>query len=324
MATGTNRWKLGLFVMVGAALTLAGLIAFGARSFSRSSARYVSYFDESVQGLDVGSAAKFRGVPVGRVAAIEIAPDQRHIEIGIEIDESQLQRLLSPAPASGEGGKSGRPTLHPDLRAQLGSAGITGLKFVLLDYFDPARYPPPALPFQPPPNYIPAVPSLLQNLEDSVRESADQLPDMASAAARALTSLEAILSEVDRGRLPERAAESFTRASGALGALERELRALDAAGLSRDTRRTLASFDATLARANGLLDRLDGDRGLLASAQRSLEAFGDVAQGAQSLGGGLDATLRDLRGAARSLQRFLDALERDPDMLLKGRAARAR
>jgi ABC-type transporter Mla subunit MlaD len=323
MATGTNRWKLGLFVVVGAALALAGLIAFGARSFSRSSARYVSYFDESVQGLDVGSAAKFRGVPVGRVAAIEIAPDQRHIEVGIEIDDSQLQRLMASTAGSG-GGKAGRPALHADLRAQLASAGITGLKFVLLDYFDPAQYPLPQLPFQPPASYIPAVPSLLQNLEDSVRESADQLPDMASAAARALSSLDGILSEVDQGRLPERAAESFTRASRALAALERELNALDAAGLSRDTRRTLASFDASLARANRLMDRLDGEHGLLSSAQRSLDAFGDVAQGAPSLGAGLDATLRDLRGAARALHRFMDALERDPDMLLKGRAARER
>ncbi|MEY4550054.1 MAG: hypothetical protein RL685_6249, partial [Pseudomonadota bacterium] len=85
MATGTNRWKLGLFVVLGAAFALAGLIAFGARSFSHSGERYVSYFDESVQGLDVGSPAKFRGMPVGRVTGIEIAPDQRHIEISLEI-----------------------------------------------------------------------------------------------------------------------------------------------------------------------------------------------------------------------------------------------
>jgi len=38
----------------------------------------------------------------------------------------------------------------------------------------------------------------------------------------------------------------------------------------------------------------------------------------------LEATLHDVRGAARSIQRFVDALERDPDMLLKGRAAGAR
>lgn len=315
MATGTNRWKLGLFVVLGAVFALASLIVFGARSFSSASDRYVSYFDESVQGVDVGSAVKFRGVPVGRVTGIEIAPDQRHIEISFEIDAAQRERLrpsVAPAEASA--------ALRADLRAQLASAGITGLKFVLLDYFDPEQQPVPPLTFQPPSNYIPAVPSLLQNLEDSVRQSADQLPDMTEAAARALTSLGAILSEVDRGQLPERAGESFDQATSALRTLEQTLLALDAAGLSRDTRRTLAAFDASLARANRLMDRLDGDKGLLASIQRSTDAFGDVAQGAHSLGGGLDAALHDVRGAARSLQRLTDALERDPDMLLKGRA----
>jgi ABC-type transporter Mla subunit MlaD len=322
MATGTNRWKLGLFVVVGAVVALICLIVFGAHSFGRSSVRYVSYFDESVQGLDVGSSAKFRGVPVGRVAGIEIAPDRRHIQVAVEIDPAQLERLKTAAPRAGTAVESG--TLLPDLRAQLGSAGITGLKFILLDYFDPRRYPLPQLSFPTPPQYIPAVPSLLQNLEDSVTESADQLPDMTAAAARALLSLDAILGEVDRDRLPERAAESFQQATSALRALERELTALDAAGLSRDVRRTLAAFDSSLARANRLMDRFEGDHGLLASAQRSLDMLGDVAQGAQSLGGGLDATLRDVRGAARSLQRLSDALERDPDMLLKGRAAGAR
>lgn len=321
MATGTNRWKLGLFVVLGAGFALAGLIAFGARSFSRSGERYVSYFDESVQGLDVGSPAKFRGMPVGRVTGIEIAPDQRHIEISMEIDAPQRERM-KPVAIAGEASVSG--ALHPDLRAQLASAGITGLKFVLLDYFDPLQHPAPPLPFQPPAGYIPSVPSMLQNLEDSVSESADQLPNLTQSAAQALSSLDSILGEVDRGRLPERAGASFEQATSALRTLERELIALDAAGLSRDTRHTLAAFDASLARANRLMDRLDGDKGLLASMQRSADAFGDVAHGAQSLGEGLDATLRDVRGAARSLQRLADALERDPDMLLKGRAEGSR
>jgi hypothetical protein len=34
--------------------------------------------------------------------------------------------------------------------------------------------------------------------------------------------------------------------------------------------------------------------------------------------------MREVRGAARSIKRFVDALERDPDMLLKGRATAAR
>ena len=49
MATGTNHWKLGLFVIAGLAFSVLGLILLGARSWSRVGVPYVSYFDESVK-----------------------------------------------------------------------------------------------------------------------------------------------------------------------------------------------------------------------------------------------------------------------------------
>jgi ABC-type transporter Mla subunit MlaD len=63
--TATNHWKLGLFVLVGLFVMFGALFWLGARRFQRTSFPAVSYFDESVQGLDVGSPVKFRGVTVG-------------------------------------------------------------------------------------------------------------------------------------------------------------------------------------------------------------------------------------------------------------------
>ncbi|MEP7125951.1 MAG: mammalian cell entry protein, partial [Byssovorax sp.] len=62
MSAPTNHWKLGLFVVVGVVLTLTTVAVLGARSLRKEVSRYVSYFDESVQGLEVGSPIKFRGV----------------------------------------------------------------------------------------------------------------------------------------------------------------------------------------------------------------------------------------------------------------------
>ena len=42
---------------------------------------YVTYFDESVQGLQVDSIVKFRGVDIGTVRKIGVAPDQRLVEV---------------------------------------------------------------------------------------------------------------------------------------------------------------------------------------------------------------------------------------------------
>ncbi|MEO6418919.1 MAG: hypothetical protein ABIP39_05905, partial [Polyangiaceae bacterium] len=72
-------------------------------------------------------------------------------------------------------------------------------------------------------------------------------------------------------------------------------------------------------RMNLLLGRLDGDKGLFASAQRASTAVGDVALNARDLGPEMAETLRDIQEVTASVQRIADALERDPDMLLKGR-----
>ena len=83
----------------------------------------VAYFDESVQGLDVGSPVKFRGVTVGDVSDITIAPDHRHVQVTSDIYVDALRRLgIGRARAPPKGGSSTRC-----LRMQLVSAGITGV-----------------------------------------------------------------------------------------------------------------------------------------------------------------------------------------------------
>ncbi|MDP9000963.1 MAG: hypothetical protein M3O46_12715, partial [Myxococcota bacterium] len=69
-----------------------------------------------------------------------------------------------------------------------------------------------------------------------------------------------------------------------------------------------------------LMTRIDGEQGLLASAQRATDSLGDLAGGAKGLGSELEDTLRDIRETVDSIQRLADALDTDSDMLLKGRA----
>ena len=68
MSAPSNHWKLGLFVVAGVGLFLALLGGLGARGLRKETVTYTTYFDESVQGLDVGSPVKFRGVTIGNVA----------------------------------------------------------------------------------------------------------------------------------------------------------------------------------------------------------------------------------------------------------------
>ena len=64
MTTTTNRWKLGLFCVVGTAGLALGLSMFGVSRLQRATHPVWAFFDEEVTGLETGSPVRFRGVPV--------------------------------------------------------------------------------------------------------------------------------------------------------------------------------------------------------------------------------------------------------------------
>lgn len=315
MAVGTNHWKLGLFVIIGVGLALAALVVLGARSWNDKTVSYASFFDESVQGLEVGSPVKFRGVTIGRVSAIDVAPDHRHVQVMSELLVEQLGRLDLRLDHSGA-----RSPAEVGLRMQLAQTGITGVKFMLLDYFDGKVYPPTILPFKVPSNTIPSTPSTMKNLEDSVVRTANQFPGIAGALLGTVNQLNSLMAQVDREQLPSHATTTLAEANALLKDLRAQVQALNAGAISTHAEQSMSAFNQTLANTDRLLARLESDKGVLRSAERAANSLNEVARGAQTVGPELELTLREVRDAARSVHRFVDALERDPDMLLKGRA----
>jgi len=70
MSQKANYFKLGLFIIASVAVFLAIVLALSAGQLFKRTVPIETYFNESVQGLDVGSAVKFRGVQIGRVTGI--------------------------------------------------------------------------------------------------------------------------------------------------------------------------------------------------------------------------------------------------------------
>jgi paraquat-inducible protein B len=95
-----------------------------------------------------------------------------------------------------------------------------------------------------------------------------------------------------------------------VGTLQSKLDQLPMAELSRNASASMARLDTVLA-------RLDGEDGLLASALRTSDALGDLA--GPRLQADLGAAARDVREAAGAVRQLAEALQRDPDMLLKGK-----
>ena len=315
MSTPTNHWKLGLFVVTGIVLALLTVVVLGARSLHKDTVSYKTYFDESVQGLEVGSPVKFRGVALGSVSAIDIAADRRHVEVTSDLTVKDLSELG----LSNGKGKLSRLEIPEDLRMQLASQGITGVKFMQIDFFDMKDNPPPVLPFPTPRNYIPAAVSTMKNLEDAIVHAVNRVPEVAEELLRVMQKVYALLEDVDNRKLPEQAAGTLTRVNQVLATLQGSITQVNAPKLSSQAQGAIENLNGTITRLNAMLARLDSDKGLFASAQRTSNAIGDVAVNTRGLTQEMQTTLRDIQDLTTAIQRVADALERDPDMLLKGR-----
>jgi phospholipid/cholesterol/gamma-HCH transport system substrate-binding protein len=113
MASQRTKFTVGLFVASGIGLAVVAIIWLGMSRFLEKGQNYSTYFNESVQGLDIDSPVKYRGVTIGRVGKIAVASDSKLIEVVLKIESGQ--------------------TLDSDMVAQLKAVGITGSVFIELD-----------------------------------------------------------------------------------------------------------------------------------------------------------------------------------------------
>ena len=316
MTEPSNHWKLGLFVVVGGMLMMAAVAYLGTRSFNKESVSYVSYFDESVTGLEVGYPVRFRGVTVGKVTKIDVAPDHRNVEVSYELVVSVIGDL-GLAKDKGEDTKLKTP---PGLRAQLGSSGLTAVKYVLIDYFEVKDHPAAKLTFPVPDRYIASTPSTMKNIEESVVRAIDQFPVLAEDMKRITSQVNELLAVVAGQHIPERVAGSLDNLDQTLAIMRTKLEGVDTQGLSTEARATMTTLSATMTRAQEMMERLDGERGVFVSVQRASDSIGDLAGEARGYRPELSETLRDLREAADSFRQLAETLETDSDMLIKGRA----
>lgn len=309
--SSVRHFRLGLLALAAlVALVLVGL-ALGLRGFGAATVDYQTYFDESVQGLDVGAPVKYRGVRIGNVSSIAIAPDRKHVAVGLALLAGETERL-------------GLAAANPALRTQLSSQGLTGVKFVEIDFTDPVANPPPALPFPPGPRYVPARTSTIKGLEETLKGVGDRLPDLVDRAMSTLTKLSALLDDLRDQGVPRRIADATAGVGAAVADIRRLAQHLDRAQLGERAADTLGRIDGAAARLTAALDQVGGEHGLIASARRAVDSFAGVGAGATSSTAELERVLREIGDAALAFRELVEDIDRDPDMLIKGRARSGR
>jgi ABC-type transporter Mla subunit MlaD len=259
---------------------------------------------------------RFRGIAIGRVARIGLAPDRRHVEIECALTVARLQRL---GLAKTDGTSGAEFALEPDMRAQLAQPGLAGAQILAIDYFDPATHPPPQLPFPVSPRTIPSTPSALAGLEDSLTLALARLPDLIARASRLFGAGSDIVTQLADARVGARTEQALRGADEVLTLVREDLTKLGTAHVPEQLGRAVGTLDSALSRLDRLLSHVDGQQGLVTSAERATDAVGDAAHGSHDLVRQLDGTLREVRRTAETVRRLADALDRNPDIFLKGR-----
>ena len=321
MSRRANPALIGSFVLGGVLLAVIGVVAFGSGQLFRDTQSYISFFEGSVAGLNVGAPVRFRGIEVGRVGdvlldipGVERQDGDLRIAVIYDLDREWVEsrgaaaRLDDPLDIS--------TLLALGIRAELGTESlVTGIKYVALD-LDPAN---PVM-FTPVTNApypeIPAVDTGLERIEDAVYGIISDL------GAVPLDSLVTVATDAfDRfGQLA-----SSPALTDAIDGLPRMVETLNAT--MGDLREFVVQLDSTVApmredvrtaaqQATAAFARLDST---LTDVGSVLDGVTGVLEPGSPVFVQMERAMMELSSASRALSDLADYLERNPSALVRGR-----
>jgi phospholipid/cholesterol/gamma-HCH transport system substrate-binding protein len=295
MARKTSKFMVGLFTTLGVIIGVIAIIWIGASRYFEKGTRYVTSFDESVQGLQKDSAVKYRGVEVGRVETIRVAPDNKLIAVVMKINLKE--------------------DLTKDAVAQLKVAGITGLVFVELDRRKPGEPEPgPKLNFPSEYPVIASRPSEVAKIMAGVNVVVEKFNQI--DARGVFDQLKSTAAEVEiffRGK----------RMESILAKLESTLANTQEITARVDKALAANRLEKTLEEAQGALQEA---RLMLASVKDEMKAMNlpDTLGKTRAIAAEVGATTENLRRTSETLEAFMSRINDRPSDLLFGKPPKGR
>lgn len=312
--TAAQKVRLGLFVVVSVSILAGALAVFTGLRFLQQRDTYVARFREDISGLQSSSTVTYRGLRVGRVRSMRVAPD----------DPRVIEVTLAVRPET---------VLYEGTRAQLSTTGLTGLRTINLVPGDPEGS------VLSPGSELKTGASLVGTVTDQARVIAQKLGQVAENLSA--------WTNADNRRRVERLLESLDEFAGSLnvflGEVQTPLRGAlagvaelshEGSAVLRAARRPLEAVDErslaeTLSAARGamqalesrLSDRETGQtlRELMGALQRINVVLKDFELVVRSGREDFSTTMSYLRQAAEDIREFSRMLAQDPSVILRGR-----
>ena len=332
MSSEKSYFRLGLFVVVGIALIVAGVIVFGAGIFFQPKFDVETSVTESIQGLDIGADVRYQGVQMGRL---------KHVQLGASLsneDDTKMRQALAKQVIltmeifddrmPDRKGMSRRQQIEDavasGMRVRMAKGGLTGPNYLELIILDPAKYPsvPPA--YKPANTYIPSTPSFSVTVTSGIEALAEEfkrmrLADTVDNANKLLIDMQQILGNLQTKTVGDRlvatldqAHASATRIREILDGPEVKTMLDGAAGAatgakkltnSEDLNKFVAQLPVISEQLRATIDHID--------TVVSDPAIGKTLQGTANIGpavADIRRVLRELNGILASRRNQIDSL----------------
>jgi paraquat-inducible protein B len=323
MSVSANPHSIGLFTIGALILLVIGVVTLASSAWFNKQTTFVSHFGESVNGLVIGAPVKFQGVTVGSVTdlLIQIELTDKTFEVPVQYD-IDLRRLTSRAGTFVDLGDDDvlRQQITDGLRAQLQMESmVTGQLYIELTYRTEAA---PAMLSRRPTRHpeIPTTPSLLAAFGT---QAGSMVGDVLTILYRVNEMLEAVnMEELNRSVVSS--AQAVERLADS-----REIRmALEGVpAMSAQLNSTMAEMQLLAARLSASIDPLQmqmtGTNAEVLLTLQSMRRAMDETQGYLSADSGVGYQMEEafisMKGAADALRQVALSLDRNPDMLLRGK-----
>ncbi len=327
---------IGSFVIGAVILSVAGLLFFGPGGFFTDTRNYVIYFDSSVKGLTIGSPVRFRGVKIGQIKEINvrIQPNEYkfYVPIVIEIEPSRFdvegtdQSIIDVIKSTVGSDTAMASLVDKGLRAQMRlDSLVTGQLYINLDMFPntPIVLTGEKSDYQ----ELPVIKSSLEELSQTLEEI--PLKEITLRVVRIIEGIEKLINSKEI----QSTMENFNKTTDQLNMLLQNLnKRLPLVVENLD--KTLTSGQSTLQTIHSTVDHIDDKiEPLSEQFNQTAQSINDTALKAQiameqinrltsrdsTILKQLSLTLEEFNRTARAVRSLSTEIERDPQMLIRGR-----
>lgn len=319
-----NPFFIGIFIVSAVLIFLAAGTVVLRGKFIKKSTPFVLYFNGSLNGLDIGSPVKFRGVRIGSVKNVNVSFDKNQglasTPVVIEIDNAVFNQNSKKSFSHSEEREFYRKQILQGLSAKLAMESIvTGKLFVELDYYPASKvriYGDNSMPY----TQIPSISSEIQTILSIFKNISEiNFQKISESLSSVLSSANEKICALDTATLN-------SHLSSILKKIDNLLTSPSVKSAIDGIQPTLVKFREFLSQASHSIEHLESDFHLITQKFQEtcpkidhvcddvsslLNPHSEVRKSTQNL-------ILELTKTIQKIRHFIEMLEKNPNALLVG------